>query len=190
MARKFFFSETVSGIANITARFGAQSAGYTDKELFKLVKLSGESAVALCAAGDAIHGRVAYVDPATSDGYTIASVQRKGRMLVTFDGLQATPGTGVIALNDQVVCGTVVAAGTSLGSAPAKVCKATRQVGTTAIATADNVQANIQAALNEAKAQLLVLAGGDVWRVVSLGSAGTGAVGTTGLIERAFDLTA
>lgn len=196
MARKFLYGETVSGIANITARLGAQSAGYTDKELFKFVKPSGESAYVLCAAGDQIGGRIAYVDPATSDGYTIASIQREGRMLVTFDGLQATPGTGTIALGDQVVCGTVVAAGTGLGATPAKVCKATTQVGTIAastVASADTaaaVKVVIDAELVIIAAQLALVASGNIWVVRSLGSAGTGAVGTTGIIERVFDIDA
>ena len=48
---------------------------------------------------------------------------------MTLDGLQATPGTGAIALGDYVVCGTVVAKGTSLAGAYPKVCKATTQTG-------------------------------------------------------------
>ena len=46
------------------------------------------------------------------------------RVAVTLDGLQATPGVGVIAVGDYVVCGTVTARGTAL-SGPPKVCKAT-----------------------------------------------------------------
>lgn len=72
-----------------------------------------------------------------------------------FDGLQATPGIGVVAIGDYVVAGTITAAGTALTSYP-KVCKATG-AGTT---------------LNHK------------FRVVSLGTAGTGAVGTTGVIQR------
>lgn len=63
-------------------------------------------------------------------------------------------GTGVLAIGDIVVCGTPVAKGTAL-TAPARVRKAT---------TPANVVFK--------------------WRVVSLGAAGTGAAGTTGLIER------
>jgi len=44
------------------------------------------------------------------------------------DGLQATAGTGTIAVGDYVVCGTVVAAGTALTTTTGpKVCKATVQ---------------------------------------------------------------
>jgi hypothetical protein len=63
-------------------------------------------------------------------------------------------GTGVLAIGDIVVAGTPVAKGVA-SSVPPKVRKAT---------TAANVVFK--------------------WRVVSLGSAGTGAAGTTGVIER------
>lgn len=63
-------------------------------------------------------------------------------------------GTGVLAVGDYVVAGTAVAKGTAL-SVPPKVRKATSQAVTHF-----------------------------TWRVVSLGSAGSGAVGTTGVIER------
>ena len=94
------------------------------------------------------------VQKAAMDGFSFGSVQVEGRFYVTFDGLQGTPGTGAIAIGDYVVCGTPAAKGTKL-TAPAKVCKAT------AAGSALNFK----------------------WRVVSLGAAGTGAVGTTGLIE-------
>ena len=84
----------------------------------------------------------------------LGSVKQKSYKQVTFDGLQATPGTGTVAIGDYVVTGTVVAKDTAL-SGPVKVTKATTQTGMY-----------------------------HAWRVVSLGSAGTGAVGTTGLIER------
>ena len=63
-------------------------------------------------------------------------------------------GSGVVAVNDFVVTGAVSAAGTALPG-PVKVRKATTQTDT-----------------------------GFAWRVVSLGSAGTGVTGTTGVIER------
>lgn len=63
-------------------------------------------------------------------------------------------GTGAVAVGDYVVAGAVSAAGTALPG-PVKVRKATTQTDT-----------------------------GEAWRVVSLGSAGTGAVGTTGVIEK------
>jgi hypothetical protein len=154
---KFIFKELVDLADVRTARLGAgtgSSNNLSDKEVGKFVKLAGESRYDLCAVGDEIEGRISAMEVATLDGYSIGSVQVEGRLEVTFDGLQATPGTGTLAINDYVVCGTPVAKGTAL-SAAAKVCKAT---------AAGNTK-NFK------------------WRVVSLGSAGTGAVGTTGLVE-------
>jgi hypothetical protein len=68
------------------------------------------------------------------------------------------------------VTGTVVAKDTAL-SAPARVVKATIQPGTTVPGALGDVDDHIRIAMN-------------AWRVVSLGNAGTGAVGTTGVIER------
>lgn len=116
----------------ITARLGAGSgsANYvTDLELKKTVKLVGDSQYNLCAAGDQIEGFIRAVETWTADDFSIGSVQYEGRVKVTLDGLQATPGTGVIAVGDYVVAGTAVAKGTSLGTAYPKVCKATAQTG-------------------------------------------------------------
>lgn len=172
MARKFFYTDTVPASAPITSRLGAQNAPYKDTEIGKLVKATTESGHVLCAAGDQIGGQIVAVENATSDGFGIGSVQQKDRIRVTFDGLQATPGTGTVALGDQVVCGTVVAKDTALTGYP-KVCKATIQVGTT-----------VPADLTAAAAHMALLASGNVWRVISQGAAGSGAVGTEGVIER------
>lgn len=155
---KFQMKETIPATAK-TARLGAGSGAsnyLTDKEIGKAVKLIAESRFGLCAVGDQIEGFIGAIETATMDDFTIGSVfnEHSFRKEVTFDGLQATPGTGVIAIGDRVVAGTVVAKDTAL-TGPVKVCKATTQTGMDY-----------------------------VWRVVSLGSAGTGAVGTTGVIER------
>jgi len=116
----------------ITARLGAGSgsANYvTDLELGKPVKLAGDSQYNLCAAGDQIEGFIRAVETWTADDFSIGSVQYEGRVKVTLDGLQATPGTGAIAVGDYVVAGTAVAKGTALGTAYPKVCKATTQTG-------------------------------------------------------------
>lgn len=125
----------------------------------KLIKLVGESRYDLCVAGDAIEGLIYSVEPAPSQGFTVG-----GRVLdadtafyATADGLQATPGTGAIAVGDYVVAGTVTAKGTAIAVYP-KVCKATDQTA--------------------AKAS------GFAWRVVSLTQVGTGAVGSTIVVER------
>jgi hypothetical protein len=156
---KFIMTELVDISDVITARLGAGTGAgnnLTDAEQHKFVKLVGESRYDLCAQGDQIEGRIAAIETATQDGYTIGGVLNEGRLYVTFDGLQATPGTGNLAIGDYVVCGTPVAKGTALVfGTPAKVCKATAAANT----------------LNFK------------WRVVSLGSAGTGAPGTQGLVE-------
>lgn len=93
----------------------------------KFVKLAGESQYGLCAAGNEIEAVLSVADDiAPQDGYNLGSVLNapRTRVAVTLDGLQATPGTGVIAVGDYVVCGTVVARNTAL-SGPPKVCKAT-----------------------------------------------------------------
>lgn len=155
---KFQFKELIPTTAK-SARLGAGSgsANYIDdKEVGKAVKLVADSRYNLCAAGDQIEGFINSVESATVDDFSFGSVVNEVGMRkeVTFDGLQATPGTGTVAMMDYVVTGTAVAKGTALGG-PVKVCKATTQTG-------------------------MYFA----WRVVSLGSAGTGAVGTTGVIER------
>ena len=170
---KFQIKEVIASTDALTVRLGASgsSNNYTDKEKGKLVKLAGDSQYSLCAAGDLIEGYIVAVEGATADGFTIGAVCEEGYKAATFDGLQATPGTGTVAVGDYVVCGTVVAKDTALTvNVPAKVCKATVQFGAT--------PADLAAAGAQIKASLFA------WRVVSLGSAGTGAVGTSGVIER------
>lgn len=170
MARAFLRQEVLPTSQPITTKLGAVSAPYKDTEVGKLVKQGAvESQYVLCAVGDLIEGYIVSVEAATSAGFGIGAVQQEDSKYVTFDGLQATPGTGVVALGDYVVCGTVVAKDTGL-TVPCKVCKATAQPGATL--------ADLAAASAAIKASLFA------WRVVSLGSAGTGAVGTVGLIER------
>lgn len=175
MSRKFFFAATVPSSPAITSRLGLTGAAYKDTELNKLVKHTTESGHVLCAAGDQIDGQIVGVENATADGFGIGSVNRHDRIHATADGLQATPGTGTIALGDQVVCGTVVAKDTALGAADPKVCKSTIQVGA------------VPADLAAVGVQLGLVATGNIWRVVSLGTAGTGAVGTAIVIERVYN---
>ena len=155
---KFIMSETIHSEKVKTARLGTTGAGnqFADADVGKAVKLSGDSAYVLCAAGDPIEGVVSSVNLGLYDGFSIGGVVSTGYKAVTFDGLQATPGTGTVAVGDYVVTGTVVARGTAL-STPLKVTKATDQ----AAAKAAPFKA----------------------RVVSLGAAGTGAVGTVGIVE-------
>lgn len=156
---KFSIVETIHSYPVKTVRLGQTTGTYSSKEIGKAVKLTAESRYELCAAGDAIEAVVSSSNlesQGTLDGYSIGGITYGGYKAVTFDGLQATPGTGAVAVGDYVVVGTVVARDTAL-SGPLKVTKAT-------------TQADAKAAPFKA-------------RVVSLGSAGTGAVGTVGFIE-------
>lgn len=169
---KFMMTELVDIPKVVTARLGAGTGAANhldDKEVGKFVKLVAESRYDLCAVGDEIAGRITGIETAPQDDYTLGSVALGERFQVTFDGLQASPGTGVLAVGDYVVCGTPVAKGTALVfGTPAKVCKATPLT----FGTTPPVNFPAGSHLN------------NKWRVVSLGSAGTGAVGTVGLIEK------
>jgi hypothetical protein len=170
---KFTFQETIQQGDVITARLGAgtgSSNHLKDTEVGKFVKFAGDSRYNLAAAGDLIEGRIVGVEKATLDDYSIGSVAKKGgntlRFEVTLDGLQATPGTGAIAIGDYVVVGTVVAKDTAL-SGPAKVCKATVQPGVSVPADAAAAGLQVQYAKH-------------LWKLVS--ATGT-AVGSIGVIE-------
>lgn len=155
---KFKFGVIVNEATKVTARLGDSTTPATDllndADVGKFVKLIGDSQYGMCAVGNEIEGVMDTVNTATADGYAIGGVDIDSRVAVTLDGLQATPGVGVIAVGDFVVAGTVVARNTALGGAKPKVCKATAAGG---------------ALIHK-------------WRVVSLD--GTTAVGQTGLIER------
>jgi len=179
----------------ITARIGtaADANGrVADTEMWKLMKLVGDSRYSMCAAGDPIEGQLVALEKATQDGYSIGSVRTTGRMYATCDGLEATAGTGTIAVGDYVVCGTVVAKGTAIsGTLPSpKVCKATNQPGTAIVSTV--ASADTAAAVKVALDAVLVKAASAnlnaiyAWRVVSLGVAG--AVGDSCIIERVNEI--
>jgi hypothetical protein len=187
---KFQFKETITSVDVFSARMGANTVAingtFDDKEVGKAVKLVGESRYDLCAAGDPIEGFIVAMEVASLDGYAFGSVGVEGRKAVVFDGLQATAGVGVIALGDYVVTGTAVAKGTAL-TADVKVCKATDQPGVAVVSVvgAADTAAAIKTKVDLALASVAAAQknGLHAWRVVSLGSAGTGAVGTTGIIE-------
>lgn len=161
---KFLMTELVPSRAPLTARLGGGTGSaehFSDEEVGKAVKLVGDSRYDHCIAGDNIEGFINSVEPATLDDYSLGSVQVGDRKVVTADGLEVTPGTGTIAVGDYVNAGTMVAKDTALtDAAPQKVTKATTQA---------NVSGSPFA-----------------WRVVSLGTVGTGAVGTLILIEKTY----
>jgi hypothetical protein len=140
-----------------TVRLGAGNLAaqrLTDVDAGKLAKLVGESRYAFTVAGDPIEGIIVAVENGTSNGYSVGGIVNEDKFFATADGLQATPGTGTLAVGDFVVTGTVVPLNVAMPGF-AKVCKATSQA--------------------------LALF---MWRVVSLGTVGTGAVGTIIVIER------
>lgn len=157
----------------VTVRLGATGAGKftpnTDSN--KFVKLVAESQYDLCAAGDPIEAIVLASDNAPSGGQTVGTILDDGLLFVLADGLQATPGTGTIAVGDFVVCGTQTAKGTALVGSLPKVCKATVQPN----GSDPGTTAGAGTALKNAMF---------AWRVESLGVAGTGAVGTQLVIRR------
>lgn len=180
---KFLMTETIHSERVDTVRLGTGTGSaneYGDAEIGKPVKLVAESRYALAAAGDPIEGVIMSIRGGRTDDYGIGGIVQRGLKEVTFDGLEATPGTGVIAVGDYVVCGTAVAKGTALAG-PMKVCKATNQPGAT-VTSADATVGNINAAIAKVTdAQLNTMHGA---RVVSLGfGAGDGSVGSVGLIE-------
>ena len=179
---KFLMQELLGAEAQ-TARLGAGTAtsnALSEKEVGKFVKLGGDSRYQLAVAGDKIQGTISSVETATLDNYTIGGVNTECRRTVVFDGLQATAGTGTLAIGDYVVVGTAVAKGTAITEDGPRVCKATNQPGAT-VTSADNVVGNLNAAIALVVDQIMVAKYG--WRVVSLGSAGTGAVASVGVIE-------
>lgn len=156
---KFLISETIYSERVQTVRGGTTAAKHGNTENGKATKLAGLDNHVLCAPGDAIEavqGSSHLAAQGTVDGYAIIGIYGRGYKNVTLDGLQLTPGTGVVAAGDFVVTGTVVVLGTALPGA-LKVTKATDQ----AAAKASPFKA----------------------RVVSLGAVGTGAVGTAAVIE-------
>lgn len=170
MARDHFIKPTVPDATTTAVRLGAAATpveNLSELDIGKIVKLNGESRYELAVAGDQIEGIIYATELALQNGWTIGSIYNAGRASVVFDGLQATPGTGTIAVGDYVVAGTITAKGTALTSYP-KVCKAT------ALSFATTPAVNFPAGSNL----------NFKWRVVSLGAAGTGAVGTVGVIER------
>lgn len=170
---KFKLKELV-GSQPITVRLGAGSVystpanAYTDKEVGKFAKLSGDSAYVLCAVGDPIQAVITGVETYNADDFSMGSVDATGRKRVLLDGSEAA-GTGSIAIGDYVVTGTPVAKDTALTIlTPPKVRKATNQPGA--------VPGDLTAAGKQA------LNGIFAWRLVSFDSAG--AVGDFGVIER------
>lgn len=157
MAKDTYIQPTVPDAYATVTRLGAAATtveNLSTVDQGKFVRLAGTSQYALATVGQEIEGVIYAVELATQNKWTVGSVYNSGRIFATADGLQATPGTGTLVPGDIVVVGTPVAKGTALTVYP-RVCKAT---------TPANVVFK--------------------WRVVSLHTANTGAVGTTVVVER------
>lgn len=164
----------------------ALSGSLVDNDRNKCLKLGADSTYTLCVAGDPIEATLAAVEAAPIDGYSFGTIRKGGKMSVICDGLEATPGTGTIAVGDFVVCGTVVPAGTALGTGVGpQVTKATYQPGTAIVSTVAGAD-TAAAVKTMLDLELVKLASQQAntlfaWRVVALGVAG--AVGDTAVIE-------
>lgn len=145
MARAFQMGPLV-GTQGHTARLGAKGAGYTaPKDLNKAVKLAADSQYNICEADDAFEGIILSIEPHTSGGFIIGSVQLDGY-------LEAKVATGVtLAVGDYVNAADQPAVGTATDYPIVGKAATTPAIG---------------------------------WRVVSLGSAGTGAAGTVVVIQK------
>lgn len=170
MAKAHFIAPATPMAPASTVRLGQTSGTFNTTDEGKLVKLTAESRYELCAAGDPIEAVTVAVETGLSGGYSVGSVFKQGTIWAVADGAQATPGTGTLAVGDFVCAGTITARNTALTSFP-KVCKATIQPGTTEAGVIGDVNDHIKIAMFP-------------WRVVSLGTVGTGAVGTTVVVER------
>lgn len=130
---KSHLSETIHSERIDTVRLGNTGAAnlYTDAEVGKILKLVGDSRYVLAAVGEPIEAFLTSVNVGTTDGYSIGGIGKTGNKEVVLDGLQATPGTGTVAVGDLVKTGTVVPKDTrlSLGTfgMSARVVKATDQ---------------------------------------------------------------
>jgi hypothetical protein len=125
MAYDFEITPTIHSEKVLTTRLGTTALPFADADKGKFVKLAAKSEYDLAAAGDTIEGVVTSYD-GKADGFAIGGISRTGYVEVTLDGLQATPGTGAIAVGDYVVVGTVTPLGTKLPGPP-RVVKATDQ---------------------------------------------------------------
>lgn len=154
MAKKFKIAPTIESYPVKTVILGADKTDlYGFTEIGKPVKLAGDSTYVLCAAGDAIEGIITSSEYATSGGAT-----RGGRSI---GGIADNQGYFLVLADEQLAVGDLIVTGT--------------------VTPKGTALQNIDGAFNvkkAANANGLFRA-----RIVGLGDAGTGAVGTTCVAE-------
>lgn len=144
------------------------TSAVTDADVGKPMKLSAADTYDLCADGDAIDGFLNSVEPHTSGGVTIGTVQVGGRRCVQLSG--------------GVTIGNIVEAAAPAALNTAETSKLGK-VSTKAVVNADITDAatgaQIAAAVNASLAELLLVR--KKWQLVS----GTGLTGDlTAVVER------
>ena len=92
-------------LPDFTENLGDNTGQYSDSDIGKAVKYSGDTMVA-CAENDEIVGFVQSVEPGTKDGHSIGSVRKNGRV-------HALDEAGTLAVGNVVVAGTAGTLGTS-----------------------------------------------------------------------------
>lgn len=157
---KFLITPTTQNQIIQTVRLGgnALATRFSDNDVAKGVKLTGDSQYGLLSAADAIEGVVTSVETGLYDSFVLGGIQTKGYVNATAYGSQAAPGTAVALTVGQYV----------LAAVPAAV-QVAETLGTLRVVSATN-QATAAAAVFKA-------------RVVSLGAVGTGALSTSIVIE-------
>lgn len=125
---KFWMTPLCSLEDCYTVRLGTAAGDiHKDVDVGRFKKLVGESRYGDVAAGNDIEGLLISVESATQDGYSLGTIQQEGRIEVVLNGLQATEGTGTIAIGDYVLAGTPVARGVAQVKGAPFVVKATTQ---------------------------------------------------------------
>lgn len=98
----------VDAYSNETCQLGTGAAQFSSKDVGKVVKLGAADTYVATIVGDEIEGMITSVEAFTvNQGKSFGTVQRSGRMAVTFEGT-------TVPFGGLVVMGTPVALGTEL----------------------------------------------------------------------------
>jgi hypothetical protein len=126
---KFNIQPTIHSEKIRTVRLGGNTAvtRFTDRDVGKPVKLTGDSAYGLCAVGDAIEGIVTSVETGLYDGFVTGGIVSEGYLRVTAWGAQGTPGTGNLTVGQYVLAAAPTAVQTPKTEEYMRVVSATNQ---------------------------------------------------------------